>query len=92
MEIDFIRSVGKNTSVSLWIDGKLRGIIVSPLAIQAWLSSEEPISDEECCQFVRSNLRLIQRAAKDQLARQNPFADAVFVETLGNLALASCQR
>lgn len=87
MEIDFIRSVGGNASVSLWIDGKLRAVSVSPLAIQVWLSSKEKISDDECCHFVRTNLRLVRGAAQDRLSLQNPSADSVFIEAFGGVAL-----
>ena len=78
MEVDCVRPVGGNTGVSIWIDGKLRALTVSPRVIDSALPA--PASDEDRCRIVASHLRRIQRAAADQLQRTDPAALTIFVD------------
>ena len=78
MEVDCVRPVGGNTGVSIWIDGKLRTVIVSPRVTDGALPM--PASDEDRCGVVTRHLRRIQRAAADHLLRTDPTAMAIFVD------------
>jgi len=78
VELDCVRPVGGNTGVSIWIDGKLRAIVVSAHLTDASLPA--PISEDDRCWLVAANLRRIQRAAADYLLRTNPAAGGVFVD------------
>ena len=78
MEVDCVRPMGGNTGVSIWIDGKLRALTVSPRVIDSALPA--PASDEDRCRLVASYLRRIQRAAADHLLRTDPNALTVFVD------------
>lgn len=78
MEVDCVRPVGGNTGVSIWINGKLRAITVSPRVTDSALAM--PALDEDRCRLVTRHLRRIQRAAADHLVRTSPTAMAIFVD------------
>ena len=82
MENDSIRTSGTNTLVDIWIEGKLRGICVSHEAIGAYLGFERAtgMSGDERCEFVRTHLPLVVRAAKDRLRDLDQDAEAVNIE------------
>jgi hypothetical protein len=85
MENDSIRASGGNTLVDVWIDGKLRGISVSRVAIEAFLAlppnKAAAMSEDERCEFVRSHLSLVLTAAKKQLREIDPAANSVSIDT-----------
>lgn len=95
MENDTIRSSGSNTLVDIWIDGKMRAIVVSRGAIEANLGllsdRATAMSDEDGCQFVRANLALILTAAKAKLRETDPGTEKIGIET-GELGSASGGR
>ena len=78
MEVDCVRPMGGNTGVSIWIEGKLRVVIVSPRVTDAALAF--PVLDGDRCRLVTRHLKRIQRAAAVQLQRTDPDANAVFVD------------
>lgn len=78
MEVDCVRPVGGNIGVSIWIEGKLRAISVSPRIIDP--SLPQPVSDDDRCRLVVRHLKRIQRAAADHLVMTGPTADAVLVD------------
>ena len=72
MENDTIRTSGGKTFVDVWIEGKVRGICVSRGTVEAYLglSSERgAMSDEERCDFVRTNMALVMKAATQRQRR-----------------------
>jgi hypothetical protein len=77
MENDTVRTLGDNTLVDIWIAGKSRAITISRAAIEA--NKGIALSETERCEFVRTNLGLIVRAATEFL-RSNPAADAIVIE------------
>jgi hypothetical protein len=82
MENDSIRSVGSDTLVDIWIDGKMRALSVSQEAIGAFLGFEQAggMSDQDRCEFVRTNLPLIVTAAKQRLSETNRSAGEVVID------------
>jgi hypothetical protein len=88
MENDTIRSSGGNTLVDLWVEGKVRGICVSRGAIAQHMGipieRANALSDEECCEFVRTRLALVMAAAKDRLRQTGPNNSNVVID-LGHL-------
>ena len=95
MENDTIRSSGKNTLVDLWVDGRMRAIIVERGAIEAHLGllsdRSAALSDEDRCEFVRGNLALILKAAKAKLLEGGADAATVRIAT-GELGSATGGR
>lgn len=89
MENDSIRASGSDTLVDMWIDGKLRALSVSHEAIGAYLGFERSagMSDNERCEFVRTNLPLVVTAAKARLREAGPAADTVAID-VGHLPRA----
>ena len=79
MELDCIRSSGNETCVSLWIEGKMRAITVSPQAVGTWLSRSGPVSEEDCRNFVATRLAFVQNAARQKLLQTDPSAGAVLL-------------
>ena len=77
MENDTVRTLGDNTLVDIWIEGKSRAITISRPAIEA--RTGESLTEAERCEFVRTNLGQVVRAASDIL-RSNPGADAIVIE------------
>ena len=82
MENDSIRTIGSDTLVDIWIDGKMRSLSVSLEAIGAFLGFEKTpgLSDQERCEFVRTHLPLIVTAAKRRLSETNRNADDVVID------------
>ena len=84
MENDTIRSSGGNTLVDLWVEGKVRAICVSRGAIAAHMGIPgervSALSDDECCDFVRTRLALVMAAAKDRLRQTGPATSNVVIE------------
>ena len=84
MENDTIRSSGGNTLVDLWVEGKVRGICVSRGAIAAHMGipgeRASALSDEECCEFVRTRLVLVMAAAKERLRTTGLNASNVVID------------
>ena len=76
MENDAIRSSGSNTLVDIWIEGKMRGIIVSQEAVGAFLGFDSArasgMTADDRCEFVRTHLPLIVTAAKARLRDSDP--------------------
>jgi hypothetical protein len=66
MENDTIRASGGNTLVDMWIDGKMRSICVSREAIGN-LCDEAAATEKERCEFVRTHLALVIKAARQRL-------------------------
>jgi hypothetical protein len=95
MENDTIRSSGNNTLIDLWVDGKMRSIVVTRGAIDARLGllsdQAAAMSDEGRCEFVRTNLAGIMKAAKDRLREIPPDSEKIVIDT-GDLGLASGGR
>ncbi len=82
MENDSIRSLGTDTLVDIWIDGKMRSLSVSQEAIGAFLGFERAsgMSDQDRCEFIRTHLPLIVSAAKQRLSDTNRNADEVVID------------
>ena len=82
MENDSIRASGTDTLVDIWIDGKLRAICVSQEGIGAYLGFERAgaMSDDERCEFVRSNLPLVITAAKSRLRDTDPSSGSIVID------------
>lgn len=82
MENDSIRASGQNTVVELWIDGKLRSICVTPEAIAAFVGFDQAaeLSEEDRCEFVRSNLALVISGARTRLSLTNREAETVVID------------
>lgn len=81
MESDSIRASGSNTLIDLWIEGKVRSVCVTRAAIETYLGprGQLTMSEEERCEFVRSNLPLVVAAITARL-RIEPDADAVIID------------
>ena len=82
MENDSIRSVGNDTLVDIWIEGKMRALCVSQEAIGAFLGFERAsgMSDLDRREFVRTHLPLIVSAAKARLAEDGANAEALTID------------
>jgi len=95
MENDTIRSSGGNTLVDIWIDGKMRGICVTRGAVEMHLGLPADqaalMSDEDRCEFVRTNLTLIMKAATSWLRKTSPIADTITIDT-GQLGVRGQDR
>ncbi len=95
MENDTIRSSGNSTLVDLWVDGKMRAITVSRGAIEAHLGllsdRASAMTDDDRCEFVRTNLALILKAAKAKLSEAGPDTATLRIDT-GELGSAGAGR
>jgi hypothetical protein len=82
MENDSIRSVGSDTLVDIWIEGKMRSLCVSHEAIGAFLGFEQAagMSDRDRCEFVRTNLPLIVSTAKQRLSETDRNSGEVTID------------
>lgn len=82
MENDSIRSVGSDTLVDIWIDGKMRALCVSQEAIGAFIGFERAasMSDLDRREFVRTHLPLVLAAAKARLTDAGADADALTID------------
>ncbi len=83
MENDSIRASGANTLVDIWIEGKLRAISISREAIEAYVGFDraDGMSENDRCEFVRTHLPLIVKAAAARLHETSPSADQVSIES-----------
>jgi hypothetical protein len=82
LESDSIRSSGSNTLVDVWIDGKVRAICVSREAIDAFVGFERgtEMTDDDRCEFIRTNLSHVLSAVKTKLAKTDLGAESVVIE------------
>jgi hypothetical protein len=82
LENDSIRSVGSDTLVDIWIEGKMRALCVSQEAIGAFLGFERAgsMSDIDRREFVRTHLPLVISAAKTRLSEAGADADALSID------------
>ena len=82
MENDSIRSIGSDTLVDIWIDGKMRALCVSHEAIGAFLGFDQAadMTEHDRCEFVRTHLPLVVTAAKARLGETDFTADAVSID------------
>lgn len=82
MENDSIRPMGKNTVVDVWVDRQVRSITVTEAAIGAYLGFEQThaMTESDRCEFVRNNLALLIRAARNRLAKVGPMADTILID------------
>jgi hypothetical protein len=82
LENDSIRSVGSDTLVDIWIEGKMRALCVSHEAIGAFIGFERAagMSDLDRREFVRTHLPLVIGAAKERLSEAGADADALTID------------
>jgi hypothetical protein len=82
MENDSIRASGGDTLVDIWVDGKLRAICVTREAILSFVGAEDAsaTTEDARCEFVRTHLPQVVRAAKLKLRDENATADAVTLD------------
>lgn len=82
MENDSIRPSGTDTLVDIWIDGKMRSLCVSQQAIGAYIGFDQAkgMSERDRCEFVRTNLALVVKAAKERLRDTDVTADNVALD------------
>ena len=82
MENDSIRSIGDDTLVDIWIEGRMRSLSISHEAIGAFLGFDKVagMSDQDRCEFVRTHLPLIVSAAKQRLSKTDRNADEVVID------------
>jgi len=82
MENDSIRSVGSDTLVDIWINGKMRALSVSHEAIGAFVGFDKAagMSEQDRCEFVRTHLPLVVAAAKQRLGETDHNADDVALD------------
>lgn len=85
MENDTIRGSGPNTLVDVWIDGKMRAVCVSRGAIEAYLGlrpdQASAMTEQDRCEFVRTHLAPIIKAAAGRLKETNSASDTVLIDT-----------
>jgi hypothetical protein len=83
MENDTVRTLGDDTFVDIWIEGKSRAIVITRDAIETYLGlgSREAagMDDSGRCEFVRTNLGLIVRSATHRI-HADPQAAKVRIE------------
>ncbi len=92
MENDSIRASGSQTLVDIWVNGKLRAISVTKLAIDAFVGpSASGMSDDERCEFVRTHLPLIVTAVKARLRQENRDLEAVTLDA-ADLGVRGAER
>ena len=95
MENDTIRGSGGNTFVDLWVEGKMRAIIITRGAIEAHLGllsdRTAAMTEADRCEFVRGNLALVHKVAKAKLRDVGPDAETIVLES-GELGLATGGR
>ena len=82
MENDSIRTIGTDTLVDIWIEGKIRALCVSHEAIGAFLGFDQArdMAESDRCEFVRTHLPLIISAAKTRLAETGFDVEAVTID------------
>jgi len=82
LENDSIRTIGTDTLVDIWIEGKIRALCVSHEAIGAFLGFDQArdMAESDRCEFVRTHLPLIISAAKTRLAETGFDVEAVTID------------
>ncbi len=84
MENDSVRTSGDSALVDMWIAGKLRSIVVSRSAIEAFLQlppdKAAAMTDDDRREFVRTHLGEVIAAATNKLHRTGPGADTVTLD------------
>jgi len=84
MENDSVRTSGDSALVDMWIAGKLRSIVVSRGAIEAFLQlrpdKAAAMTDDDRREFVRTHLGEVITAATSKLHRTGPEADSVALD------------
>ena len=80
MEVDCVRPMGANACVSIWVEGKIRAVTVTPMAVRRWLPPSQSMTDDECCEYVRTHLVLVQEAVRERLTRGDRTLDSVFLD------------
>jgi len=79
VESDSIRSIGSNTVVDMWVDGKMRSISVTQAAVGAYLGFDKAdvLSEADRCEFVRNNLSMLVIAAGRRLRADGGDGDTI---------------
>src|SRR5947209_16049480 len=81
MERDSVRTSDDCTLVDLWIDGKLRAVVVPRDAIdsldQLPLGRSAAMTEAECREFVRTHLAVVLKAATEGLRHGDRGADLI---------------
>ena len=92
MENDSIRASGTNTLVDVWVEGKLRAIMVTREAIETFLGSKSPetMTEDDRCEFVRTHLPQVVAAVRVKL-RGNAGAGTIVIEA-GQLGATGDRR
>ena len=84
MDNDAVRTSADRTLVEMWIDGKSRTVSISRAAIEAHLrltpDRAAAMTDEDCREFVRGNLKLLATAASELVRANNPNALLVDID------------
>jgi hypothetical protein len=82
LENDSIRTIGTDTLVDIWIEGKIRALCVSHEAIGAFLGFDQTrdMTESDRCEFVRTHLPLIVTAARTRLAETGFDVEAVTID------------
>jgi len=84
MDNDAVRTSADRTLVEMWIDGKSRTVSISRAAIEAHLrltpDRAAAMTDEDCREFVRGNLKLLASAATELVRANDPNALAVDID------------
>lgn len=93
MESDSIRPSGSNTLVEIWVNGKVRAITITKQAIDAFLgqAATKDLSEEQRCEFVRTNLPLVVTATKARLREAAEDIETVTIEA-GHLGGRAAER
>lgn len=70
MEGDKIRTSGTSTLVDIWVEGRMREILITFEALAAAAGAERAaaMSEDQRCEFVRSRLGAVQGAARTAIA------------------------
>jgi hypothetical protein len=79
----------------VWIDGKMRGVCVTRGAIEMHLGltveQSAVMSEGDRCEFVRTNLALVMKAARERLRDTSAASDYIIIDT-GQLPLRAADR
>src|SRR5690349_4934833 len=84
MDNDAVRTSADRTLVEMWIDGKSRTVSISRAAIGAHLrltpDRVAAMTDDDCREFVRGNLKLLAAAATELVRANDPNASSVDID------------
>jgi hypothetical protein len=93
METDSIRTSGEDTLVDIWIDGKMRSVVITRDAIASFLrlgpDRASVLTDEDRREFVRTNLEQVVKTAKGRLRELEPGASIVTIEASSGVSRSS---